>query len=892
MIRYRLWVWVLCLVFPTWVWAENETRTCTSFTQQGRQVTFHLADSAALQLQLCSSSVVKIWFSPDGQLQRRNTSFAVINEELEEVGTIHVDEQAACYEIFTPKLRIRVNKSPMSLQIFDKYQKLLFSDYADKGHVSEGTKKVEYKVLRRDEHFFGLGEKAGKMDRRGESYKMWNSDKPCYSVVEDPLYKSIPFFMSNYRYGIFLDNTYKTEFKFGTESRDYYSFEAPNGEMVYYFIFGKDYKEIISQYVGLTGKPIMPPKWALGFAQCRGLLTSEKLSREIAEGYRKRGIPCDIIYQDIGWTEYLQDFEWRKGNYENPKKMLSDLKEMGFKVVVSQDPVIAQANKKQWEEADRLGYFVKDNTNGKSYDMPWPWGGNCGVVDFTLPAVADWWGTYQQKPIDDGISGTTFNRPGFQEMIADIEAGIVKRVIIKDMSRLGRDYLQVGMYTEIFFPEHDVHFIAVNDGVDSNQEDNEFTPFRNIINEWYAKDTSKKIRAVKRSKGMAGEHIGSHPPYGYRKNPENKKEWIVDEEAAEVVREIFRLCVSGYGPTQIANMLTEREILCPTYYALERGEKPRTVLPPHKYAWNGPVVAMILDRVDYLGHTVNFKTHNKSYKCHKKIKHTPDQWKVFEDTHEAIIDKETFEIVQKIRAGKRRPTRMGEMPMFSGLLYCADCGSKLTFHRKADEPAEKHHYICGNYRSNTSNCTMHYIRNVVVERIVLENLKEVIRYVSNYEDEFVRMMMDADVRQKNRELAQKKKKLIELQKRIGELDTIFQRIYEDNITGKLSDERFMKMSKGYEDEQHTLQAEADKIQNELQQEEKKSVDVKRFLAIVKKYTDLTELTPEILREFVDKIIVHAPDKSSGRRLQEIEIIYNHIGEFDHSKVTLWKGNAV
>ena len=235
---------------------------------------------------------------------------------------------------------------------------------------------------------------------------------------------------------------------------------------------------------------------------------------------------------------------------------------------------------------------------------------------------------------------------------------------------------------------------------------------------------------------------------------------------------------------------------------------------------------------------------------------------------------------------------MGEMPMFSGLLYCADCGSKLTFHRKADEPAEKHHYICGNYRSNTSNCTMHYIRNVVVERIVLENLKEVIRYVSNYEDEFVRMVMDADVRQKNRELAQKKKKLIELQKRIGELDTIFQRIYEDNIVGKLSDERFMKMSKGYEEEQRTLQAEADTIQNELQQEEKKSVDVKRFLAIVKKYTELTELTPEILREFVDKIIVHAPDKSCGRRLQEIEIIYNHIGEFDHSKVTLWKGNAV
>ena len=494
--------------------------------------------------------------------------------------------------------------------------------------------------------------------------------------------------------------------------------------------------------------------------------------------------------------------------------------------------------------------------------------------------------------IDDGVSGTTFNRAGFQSMIADVEAGKVKRVIVKDMSRLGRDYLQVGMYTEIFFPEHDVHFIAVNDGVDSNQEDNEFTPFRNIINEWYAKDTSKKIRAVKRSKGMAGEHIGSHPPYGYMKNPENKKEWIIDEEAAEVVREIFRLCVGGYGPTRIAHILTERKILCPTYYALEKGGKPRTALPADKYTWNGPVVAKILDRMDYLGHTVNFKTHVKSYKVHKTIYNSPDQWKVFEGTHEAIIDKETFEIVQKIRAGKRRPTRMGEMPMFSGLLYCADCGRKLSFHRKADEPAEKHHYLCENYRSNTANCTLHYIRNVVVERIVLENLKEVIQYVSNYEDEFVQMIMDSDMRQRNRELAQKKKRLAEIQKRIGELDTIFQRIYEDNIIGKLSDERFMKMSKGYEDEQHTLQTEANEIQSELQQEEKKSVDVKRFLAIVKKYTDLTELTPEILREFIDKIIVHAPDKSSGRRLQEIEIIYNHIGEFDRSKVTLWKGNAV
>lgn len=338
-------------------------------------------------------------------------------------------------------------------------------------------------------------------------------------------------------------------------------------------------------------------------------------------------------------------------------------------------------------------------------------------------------------------------------MIADVEAGKVKRVIVKDMSRLGRDYLQVGMYTEIFFPEHDVHFIAVNDGVDSNQDDNEFTPFRNIINEWYAKDTSKKIRAVKRSKGLAGEHIGSHPPYGYMKDPEDKKKWVVDEEAAEVVREIFRLCVNGYGPTRIAHILTERKILCPTYYALEKGGKPRTALPADRYTWNAPVIARILDRMDYLGHTVNFKTHNKSYKNHKKIFNSPEEWKVFEGTHEAIIEKETFEIVQKIRAGKRHPTKMGEMPMFSGLLYCADCGRKLSFHREVSVPAEKHYYSCENYRSNTANCTMHYIRNVVVERIVLENLKEVIHYVSKYEDEFVRMVMDADMRQKSCELA-------------------------------------------------------------------------------------------------------------------------------------------
>jgi alpha-glucosidase len=295
----------------------------------------------------------------------------------------------------------------MQLQIFDKWQKLVFSDYKDNGHLSDADKKRKkaYKILRKDELFFGLGEKTGSLNRRGREYKMWNSDKPCYSTTEDPLYKSIPFFLSNYQYGIFLDNTYKTEFKFGTESDDYYSFEAPDGEFIYYFIFGKDYKEILSQYITLTGKPIMPPNWAFGFSQSRGLYTSEKQAIEIASEFRKRQIPCDVIYQDIGWTQHLQNFEWRQGNYHNPREMVSKLKDKGFKMILSQDPVISKANNNQWTEADSLGFLVKDVRSGKSYDMPWPWGGNCGVVDFTNPEVANWWGKYQQKPLDDGVKG-------------------------------------------------------------------------------------------------------------------------------------------------------------------------------------------------------------------------------------------------------------------------------------------------------------------------------------------------------------------------------------------------------------------------------------------------------------------------------------------------------
>lgn len=429
----KVWLFIMGLIFSSATMIAGE---CISYTKNGNQVIFNCKDGSKLSLTINSSSVVKVWFDQSGKFVRSNESFAVVNENLEDIGEINVNDEPSCYEIFTSKLRIRVNKNPMQLQIFDKWQKLVFSDFKEKGHVADSKAVKAYKILRNDEQFFGLGEKTGPLNRRGRSYKMWNSDRPCYSVTEDPLAKSIPFFMSSYRYGIFLDNTYKTEFKFGTESDEYYSFEAPDGAFIYYFIFGKDYKDIQQQYIDLTGKPIMPPKWALGFAQSRGLYTKEIQALEVAAEFRKRQIPCDVIYQDIGWTQYLQDFEWRKGNYTDPKGMLKTLKEQGFKMIVSQDPVVSQANDKQWKEADKSGYFVKDIRNGKSYDMPWPWGGNCGVVDFTIPEVANWWGAYQQKPIDDGISGfwTDMGEPAWSNE--------------EDIDRLNMKH-HIGMHDEI-----------------------------------------------------------------------------------------------------------------------------------------------------------------------------------------------------------------------------------------------------------------------------------------------------------------------------------------------------------------------------------------------------------------------------------------------------------
>lgn len=387
----------------------------TDHEVDGRDVFFDTDNGFRIKLSISGASVIKIWIDPVGDFSRNNPSFAVIDKsgeagnerEAENSGNdeVNIEETPNGYAIYTGELIVRVNARPFRLSFYDNFQRLLLDDHQNKGFVVDQNEKISYKTLKNGENFFGLGEKGGPLNRRGHSFRMWNSDRPCYAPDEDPLYKSIPFFMSSFGYGIFFDNTYNTEFRFGSESEEHFSFRAPDGEMIYYFMYGPDYRKIIEHYTELTGRPIMPPKWALGFSQSRGLLTNEALTREIADGFRKRDIPNDIIYQDIGWTRYLQDFHWRPENYDDPRGMLRDLEEEGFKVVVSQNPIVSQRNESQWREADSLGYFVRDARTGESYDMPWPWGGNCGVVDFTLPDVADWWGELQQKPIDDGIRG-------------------------------------------------------------------------------------------------------------------------------------------------------------------------------------------------------------------------------------------------------------------------------------------------------------------------------------------------------------------------------------------------------------------------------------------------------------------------------------------------------
>ena len=451
----------------------------------------------------------------------------------------------------------------------------------------------------------------------------------------------------------------------------------------------------------------------------------------------------------------------------------------------------------------------------------------------------------------------------------------------EDMSRFGRDYLQVGMYTDVVFPEFGVHFIAVNDGVDSTRGESEFTAIRNVFNEMYARDTSKKIRATWQSKGKSGEHLTTIPPYGYMKSPEDKKKWIVDEEAAAVVQKIFSLCASGKGPTQIAKWLKQQQILNPTAYCHAKGLPTSNKPTADPYKWTNETVSRILERVDYLGHTVNFKTTKKSYKSKKKIWNDPENWVIFENTQPPIIEESVFLIVQNIRKARRRPTKMGEMGMFSGLLYCAECGGKMYQCRATNFAENQKYFICSTYRKGKDLCTTHSIKNVVLHEIVLRNLREAISYVSEHEAEFIQDAAESDMRDRDAEFVRKRETLAKADTRIAELDRIISRLYEDNVIGKLSDERFIKMSHDYELEQSNLKSMADVLRKDLKQQEQQKTNVKAFIAAVKKYTDLQELDAAVLRAFIDRIEVSHVDKKS--RTREITIVYNFIGAFDFTR---------
>ena len=482
--------------------------------------------------------------------------------------------------------------------------------------------------------------------------------------------------------------------------------------------------------------------------------------------------------------------------------------------------------------------------------------------------------------VDDGFSGANFNRPEWQRMITMVEADQIGVLLAKDMSRIGRNYLEVGFYTEILFPKHNVRFIAINSGVDSaNQMDNDFTPFLNIINEFYVKDSSKKVKASMKQKGESGEYLTTNPPYGYMKDPENpKKHWIIDDEAAAIVRQIFAWCMEGYGPSQIAHKLKVAEVDCPTVHWAKMGRNAPAKTPDDPYDWAPRTISGILERQEYLGHMVNFRTHRQSYKSKKKIENPQSEWKIFENTHDGIVDEETFYRVQELRKNKRRPARTGKSNMFSGIVRCADCGEKLYYCTSNSFESRQDHFVCSTSRKKGKDvCDTHFIRAVVLEEGTLQHMRMVISCVASYEDAFRRALGAKRSAEAKKELSAKKRTLQKSENRLAELDRLFKRIYEDMVNGKLSEARFQMLSEDYEQEQADLRIKIEMLEEEIQNQEDQADNVDKFIRQAKKYLHLEKLTPTILNDMVNAVYVHSPDKSSGHRVQDVEISYNYIG---------------
>jgi DNA invertase Pin-like site-specific DNA recombinase/transcription elongation factor Elf1 len=481
---------------------------------------------------------------------------------------------------------------------------------------------------------------------------------------------------------------------------------------------------------------------------------------------------------------------------------------------------------------------------------------------------------------DDGVTGTTFNRPGFNAMIEAIEAGKIAAVIVKDMSRLGRDYLKVGYYTEQFFPEHDIRFIAVSDGVDSDEGENDFIPFKNIMNEWYAKDTSKKLRTVWKVKGMAGEPLGP-PPYGYRRNPENKKRWIVDPEAAEVVRRIYSMTLDGKGSEQIAAILTNEKALKPSAYCKTIGtNRPVGKRNQDPYYWAASTVAKILGIQEYCGDVLNFKTYTKSFKNKKRVDVDREDWVVFKDVHEPIIERDQWELVQTLRDKPKRRTSVTDKNLFSGILRCADCGSNLHFHFNQGNQ-EITYYNCSNYNNKRKACpSTHYVRTDFLEKVVLSDIKRIVKYARLHEDELAELLLTNMQQDSALEQQAREQKMKRLKERETQLDVLFENLYEDRAKGVLTEDRFMKMSARYEGEQAEVVMQIEQLQREVDSYDDKDDLVSEFLRVVRNCPNIKKLTTRILHQMVDEIIIHQAERKNGKWIQRIDILYNYVGVID------------
>ncbi len=478
--------------------------------------------------------------------------------------------------------------------------------------------------------------------------------------------------------------------------------------------------------------------------------------------------------------------------------------------------------------------------------------------------------------IDDGWSGTNFARPAFTEIMELAEKGLIGALIVKDHSRLGRNRLIVGQLLEEGFDSLGVRYIAIMDNIDTAKGISDLVPMQDLFNEWHAKNTSQKVRNVFKSKGMSGAPLTTNPPFGYLKDPESRNGWIVDEEASKTVRQIFAWCIDGLGPTQIAKRLKAAKVSTPTEHWSNIGRNC-SKLPAVPYNWCSATVVDILSKQEYCGDTVNFRSTTKSFKNKKKIDRPPEEWQIFKDTHPAIIDRETFALVQELRKHRRRPTKSGIVSPFSGLLYCADCGEKLYYSVTGSYKREQAYFFCSSYRKNSEVCSAHYIREKVVEQIVLESMQRILLNVQVFEKEFARKQMDCYTEDKKKQLAAKRRELSKTKKRIAESDALIQKIYEDNASGKLSDERYATLSLSYEEEQKTLKAAVPEMQAYLEAETDKTESLQRFIQKVKQVTELKALTPERIHESVDRTVVYAPRYLDGKRVQLLDIYYSGVG---------------